>query len=89
MNEKITGKFEHIIFRHDESYFTVARFVLQSLDEKNIIVTGYLPTMDQDFLYDLEGNYIEHPKYGMQFSIQTYRRVMPNDVDSLVRYLSS
>lgn len=89
MNEKITGKFEHTIFRHDESYFTVARFVLQSLDEKSIIVTGYLPTLEQDFLYDLEGNYIEHPKYGMQFSIKTYRRVMPNDTDSLVRYLSS
>lgn len=89
MSEKITGKFEHIIFRHDESYFTVARFTLQSLDERNIVVTGYLPVIEEEFLYDLEGSYTEHPKYGMQFSIKTYRRVMPTDLDSLINYLSS
>lgn len=88
MTEKITGKFEHTIFRHDESYFTVARFTLQSLDEKSIVVTGYLPGIEEDFLYDLEGSYTEHPKYGMQFSIKTYRRVMPSDLDSLIDYLS-
>lgn len=88
--EKITGKFTHTIYRHDESYFTVARFELHSLDEKGIIVTGYLPTIDDlDLLYELEGDYIEHPKYGMQFSIKAYRKVTPTDTDSIVRYLSS
>ncbi len=88
--EKITGKFTHTIFRSDESYFTVARFELHSLDEKNIIVTGYLPVLeDNDVLYELEGDYIEHQKYGMQFSVKGYSKVIPTDNDSIIRYLSS
>lgn len=87
--EKITGKFEYIIYRHEENYFTVARFVLHDLNEKCIIVTGYLPIIDEDFLYDLEGTYMEHPKYGMQFKFNAYSRVQPNEPDSIIRYLSS
>lgn len=87
--EKITGKFEYIIYHHEENYFTVARFLLHDLTEKCIIVTGYLPIIDEDFLYDLEGSYMEHPKYGMQFKFSSYARVQPKEPDTIVRYLSS
>lgn len=85
--EKIQGKFIYKIFKAD-SGFSVYRFELYDLNAKNIIVSGYLPDIEMDILYNLNGNYVEHPKYGMQFKIDYFERVKPNDYDSVVRYLS-
>ena len=37
---------------------------------------------------ELSGLYIDHPRYGMQFQVETFHRVMPDDEDSLIRFLS-
>lgn len=86
--QSIQGKFARIIFRHDSNAFTVAKFTLYELDEKNITVTGYLPLLDPDTLYNLKGIYKEHPKYGMQFQIESFSKVLASDEDSIIRYLS-
>lgn len=86
--QSIQGKFKRIIYRHDSNGFTVAKFTLYELDEKDITVTGYLPMLDQDVLYNLQGVYKEHPKYGMQFQIESFSRVLASDEDSVIRYLS-
>ncbi|MFV0380421.1 MAG: ATP-dependent RecD-like DNA helicase [Anaerorhabdus sp.] len=87
--EKISGKFEYIKFRSNTNYFTVARFKLHNLDEKVILVTGYIEDIVKDTLYYLDGEYIEHNKYGMQFQIHHYQKSLPNDHSSLIRYFSS
>jgi exodeoxyribonuclease V alpha subunit len=43
--------------------------------------------MDLD--YTFYGNIVEHPKYGTQFSVETYEIKEPNDNESLIIYLSS
>ena len=83
----IKGKLIHIVYRSDNRY-TVARFKLYDLTEKNIVVTGYLPEMEKDVIYELQGNYMEHPKYGMQFNALTVKRQLPSDSDSVIAYLS-
>lgn len=85
----ITGKIRQVLFRSESNSFTVLRFRLYELTEKDIFVTGYLPQLPKDILFEFTGSYIDHPKYGMQFSIQSYRRLLPSDKDSIVRYLSS
>lgn len=91
MTDKVTikGKFFHIIYHQDGNLFTVARFRLYDMTEKNIIVTGFLPELPFDTLYILNGTYIEHPKYGMQFAIESYEKQLPTDYDSIISYLSS
>lgn len=37
----------------------------------------------------LEGKYITHPEYGMQFKIDTFEKIMPETLDSLERYLGN
>lgn len=86
--DTITGKFKVTIYRQSESSFTVAKFILYELVEKEIIVTGYLPVLPLDILFKLVGKYTEHPKYGMQFQVESFQKVLPNDEDSILAYLS-
>ncbi|MDD3923757.1 MAG: ATP-dependent RecD-like DNA helicase [Erysipelotrichaceae bacterium] len=91
MDDKISikGKFFHIIYHQPLNHFTVARFKLYDISEKNIIITGNISEVMMDTLYDVTGHYIEHPKYGMQFVIETIKKVLPTDVESVISYLSS
>jgi exodeoxyribonuclease V alpha subunit len=85
---KISGKVTHIVFRNDETFYTVLRFKLNDETEKNIVVTGIMPSVEKDILYNLYGTYVEHPRYGMQFSLSSYEKPLPNEEEGIVRYLS-
>lgn len=84
----IEGIFRVIIFRSDNQ-FTVAKFKVNDKEEKTLTVTGYLREVLEDTPYRLYGTYKEHPRYGMQFEIASYERVLPTDENSLIRYFSS
>jgi exodeoxyribonuclease V alpha subunit len=81
----ITGKIRQVLFRSESNSFTVLRFRLYELTEKDIFVTGYLPELPKDILFEFSGTYIDHPKYGMQFSVESYRRLLPSDKDSIIQ----
>ncbi len=87
-NVIISGKPYKIIFRNDETLFTVALFIVDDLNEDTIIITGLLPKLDFDNTYTLEGNYIDHHKYGVQFKVNSWEKQLPNSSEALVRYLS-
>lgn len=86
---KIQAKHMVTIFRNDTNGYTVARFRLYDVSDKEFSVTGFFSELEEDALYNLYGNYEEHPRYGMQFKASSYERVMPNDTQSLVRFFSS
>ncbi len=92
MNENeltLTGKPMFILFRNEESFYTVMRFKIADEREKTIIVTGLLPERPEiDVLYRVSGNYVEHPKYGMQFRMESIERPLPNEAESIIRYLT-
>lgn len=86
---EIKGKFGHIVYKDQNTRYTVARFRLYELNEKTITVTGYLPEFPKDTMIALSGEYVEHPRFGLQFSIQSYRKILPTEPDSIVAFLSS
>lgn len=88
-SEKITGKFNHIIYYNQDNYFMVASFQIDNLKEKRIVVTGHLKDIELEVNYDLIGEYIEHPKFGIQLQVQEYHRLLPTDQDTLIKLLSS
>jgi exodeoxyribonuclease V alpha subunit len=45
--------------------------------------------LDQGETIDAQGTYVEHPVYGHQFKIQSYRVVPPEDKEGIERYLGS
>lgn len=89
MDTEIQGKLGHILYRDESTRYTVARFRLYELNEKTITVTGYLPEFPKDTLIALEGDYVEHPKFGLQFSIRSFRKILPTEPDSIITFLSS
>ena len=87
--ETVQGKIRHVVFHNSETLFTVARFELNQLDEKTITVVGLFGDPDTTMMLNLYGHYHEDPRYGMQFKVQRYEKVLPSDHDALIRYLSS
>ena len=85
---KLTGKPVYILYRNEETYYTVMRFRLTDDSERVITVTGLFPVLEADTVYSIIGNYVEHPRYGMQFQIESYERPLPNEAEGIVRYLS-
>lgn len=83
----IEGFFSTIIYKSD--LYTVAKFKTNDKNEKYLTVTGYVGNIYEDRAYRLHGTYVEHYRYGMQFQIQSYEIVMPNDESSLIKYFSS
>lgn len=85
---KLNGKFVYILFRSAESFYTVGKFRINDERERVITVTGIMDDVRTDILYNLSGHYVEHPRYGMQFAIETYEIPLPSEKEGIVRYLS-
>ena len=85
---KLNGKFVYILFRSEESLYTVGKFRINDERERVITVTGIMDDVRTDILYNLSGNYVEHPRYGLQFAIETYEIPLPSEKEGVIRYLS-
>ena len=93
---KIEGKIRNIIF-NSESGFLVAIFrvkkahdeLLKELEGKCITITGIMIEQNTEEIYLLEGSYIRHERYGMQFSFQTYEKKLPEGKDGVIDFLAS
>ncbi len=85
---KLNGKFTYILFRNEDNLYTVAKFLINDETEKTITVVGYLLDITIDIIYNIYGRYVENDKYGLQFSIESYDLPLPDDEDSIIKFLS-
>ena len=84
--EELSGAVERIVFRNDENGWTVLD--LESEDEYHKVV-GTLPSVQVGELLRMTGEWVEHPKFGRQFRVETCEHSLPTDTDSVFRYLAS
>lgn len=89
MQQTIVGKVQSIVYHNESNLFTVMRFVLHEINEKQIFVRGYMPEIEKGTMLECTGVYQEHPKYGMQFVAESIQRIIPQEKESLVTFLSS
>lgn len=80
------GYVNHIIYRKPENGYTV--FVL-STKEEDITCVGYLQQIDQGENLLIQGEMVEHALYGSQIKVSSYQVVLPDDIQSMERYLGS
>lgn len=85
---QLTGKPVYLVYRNEQTFYTVMKFKLLDDTEKVITVTGMMPSVETDVVYQLTGHYTEHPRYGMQFAIASYSRPLPDEQEGVIRYLS-
>ena len=84
--EKLKGYVERVIYRSDESGYTVLSLLADG-DER--VCTGVLPMLSEGELIEVEGVCTVHPSYGEQIRIGTYRILPPEDDLAIERYLAS
>ena len=85
---KLNGKFTYVLFRNEDNYYTVAKFLINDETEKIITVVGHFLDITTDILYNIYGTYTENDRYGLQFSMSSYELPLPEEEDSIVKYLS-
>lgn len=95
MDDFIKGNVKKIIYRGDNGY-TVGLFKVKEsspsfefLNNKSISFTGYFIDLNEDDTYKFYGEIVNHPKYGEQFNVSLFDKVMPEEKDSIVEFLSS
>ena len=88
MGLKLEGYIEKIIYRNDENGYTVLAVTTKEEDESHILV-GYVEGAAQGMYIQAEGEEVEHPYYETQIRLHTYELRMPEDADSMERYLCS
>jgi exodeoxyribonuclease V alpha subunit len=83
----LEGKVTYIVFRNEETFYTVLRVKLNEGGEKSVTMRGILPQVEKDRQYRFTGLYTEHPRYGLQFEIHALEPVLPSEREGVVRYL--
>lgn len=97
MKNYIVGNIRKIIFESNSGPYKVGLFKVketndeEALEYVNKIIgfTGNFTDLDEDLDYIFYGKMFNHPKYGIQYNVDSYEISVPSDEDSLVMYLSS
>ena len=84
--DTVTGYVDHIIYQNKENGYAVIALVTEG---EELVCVGNLRAVEAGETLKLEGNFVEHPLYGMQLKIERAQTVQPDDEISIVRYLGS
>ena len=95
MKNYIKGIFYRIIYKSDANYIVGLFKVKETNDndmidfiDETITFTGYFHELTIDEKYIFYGQTVDNYKYGLQFNVSEYERVMPEEKDSIIDFLS-
>ncbi|WP_456278172.1 SF1B family DNA helicase RecD2 [Bacillus sp. AK128] len=81
------------IFHNDSNLYTVLRIRIEETNEnyedKEAIVTGYFPLLQDHETYTFFGVFKDHPKFGIQYHVNHFQKEMPKTEQGIILYLSS
>ena len=83
---ELIGEVEDIIYYNETNSYMIAEFDTE--DEQTTIV-GYLPFIGRGDNLKVIGNFVEHKKYGRQFKVETFEKLMPQTLGALEKYLAN
>ncbi|WP_096201400.1 SF1B family DNA helicase RecD2 [Bacillus sp. FJAT-45350] len=89
----IKGEVVHVIFHNDENFYTVASVKIhdttENVKEEKITIVGTLPKIEPNDVYLFFGQLTDHPRFGLQYQVEQFRRDIPQTTHGLIQYLSS
>jgi len=92
----IKGKFKQTIFKNDNGYNVGLFKITESNDpemenfiKKTITFTGYFSELNNEDTYIFYGNLIFHDRYGYQYNVSSYEKVLPTGKDAVIEFLTS
>ena len=96
MDTYIKGTYKRNIFSSNDG-FHVGLIKIKETDDQDLIdyigksftFTGLFAELNIDEDYTFYGEVIDNPKYGIQYKVNKYEKLLPTDKDGLVVFLSS
>jgi exodeoxyribonuclease V alpha subunit len=85
---ELRGQIERITYTNEENGYTIARLRVPGYNDL-VTAVGTLMAPSPGEILNMEGEWINHPKYGEQFKIASYRTSVPASVYGIQRYLGS
>lgn len=83
----LSGSVERVIYMNEDNGYTILDM---SLDTNEIVTAvGIMPYVGEGESITVYGKWVHNPKYGRQFSVEQYEKIMPADSSSILRYLAS
>lgn len=83
----IQGYITKQIYRNSENSFSIYAIRLETGEEHTI--TGSLPNLTLDMLYEFEVEEAVHPRYGLQYKVHSFKPAQMQNKAGLISYLSS
>ena len=87
--EEITGYIKSIVFYNEKDSFLIAKIRLDQKADEIVTIKGNIQRPRPEELIRYVGEYIIDPKFGYQFKVSSYEKVLPTDILAIVRFLSS
>ncbi|MBQ9301962.1 ATP-dependent RecD-like DNA helicase [Butyrivibrio sp.] len=84
--EIVKGYIDHFIYKNEENGYGVVNLIV---DEEEVTCTGTFKDADVGDTLEIEGIYVNHPVYGQQLKVSSYKITVPDDAVSMQRYLGS
>lgn len=81
------GYIEKIIYKNEGNGYTVFTVVDDNQEETTFV--GVVEGAEEGVYIMASGEEVEHPTYDMQFKVESYDIRMPDDKDSMEKYLAS
>ncbi len=97
----LSGSVERITYYNPENGYTVLRLrpdrsfgistpgVPRLSREGLVVIVGNLPELNPGESLDLKGYWVNHPRHGYQFKVETCKQKLPATLTGIRRYLSS
>lgn len=82
---ELTANVDTIIYRNEQNGYTV----IELDDEDETTAVGIMPDINVGEKVKLIGVYKPHSTYGMQLSVSTYEKTLPDNIAGILNYLSS
>ncbi len=86
--ETLNGILERIVFENPDTGWTIGRFSARGQPEL-VTIVGNLASVNPGESLLLNGEWVNNPKYGIQFQIERYETIQPANVMGIRRYLGS
>ncbi|GJQ60195.1 MAG: ATP-dependent RecD-like DNA helicase [Candidatus Scalindua sp. AMX11] len=84
----IEGLLERIIYRNEETGYTIGKLKVKGYNDF-VAFTGNLLSVNPGEILKLAGRWVNHPKFGVQFKVDSYVSVIPATARGIEKYLSS
>lgn len=96
MSKFIEGKISKILYEGNNGYIVGIIRISNINDDdmidylnKSITFTCVSSPFNKDLNYRLHGSLIEHPRFGMQYKVDSIEIIEPDDTEGIILYLSS